>query len=108
MKKLVAVLVALVLVAGSMVGGYYIGKSKALSHVYPRTAVVTALEYDTDSVVVTDAVGYVWAFYGIENYEVGDMVSLIMNDNGTETITDDSVVDALYGGEIGFYEVSEG
>lgn len=69
---------------------------------YPRTAVVTDLDYDNDLVIITDWAGFDWVMEGIEDWQVGDLVSLLMYDCGTpDTIFDDEIVMAYYGGWIG-------
>lgn len=69
---------------------------------YPRTAVVTDLDYDNDLVIITDLAGLDWVMEGIEDWQVGDLVSLLMYDNNTpDTIFDDEIVMAYYGGWIG-------
>ena len=70
----------------------------ALGNFYPRAMQVTALDYEQDIVTCEDAVGFIWEFYGTEDYEVHDMVSCIMYDNCTENITDDWIVKAQYAG----------
>ena len=65
---------------------------------YPKTAVVTMLNTDKDEVYLIDPTGNIFIFKGIEDYHVGDAVSLIMSDNGTEKITDDIIVKAQYSG----------
>lgn len=67
---------------------------------YPRTFVVDSLDYERDMVIVVDAVGYEWEFVGTEDWEVGDMVSAIMYDNGTESIFDDSFSKIRYAGYV--------
>ena len=42
--------------------------------------------------------GFVWQFYGVEDWEEGDICSVIMNHNGTETIFDDIIITTRYGG----------
>ena len=72
-----------------------------MGSLYPRTAFVSELNYAEDVVTVTDCVGYDWQFYGCEDWEVGDMVSMIMSDNGTpNNIKDDIIVDCRYGATI--------
>ena len=69
--------------------------------IYPATAVVSYINYDTDTVVVTNATGYNQAFEGVEDLEVGDVMSLVMYANGTPWfIADDQVVSARYSGFI--------
>ena len=65
---------------------------------YPLTATVTKVDSLNNTVSVTDGSGFVWQFYGVEDWEEGDICSVIMNDNGTETIFDDIIVTTRYGG----------
>ena len=65
---------------------------------YPLTTIVTEINPEIDVVSITDNNGFVWQFYGIEDWEEGDICSVIMNDNGTETILDDIIVTTRYGG----------
>ena len=74
--------------------------ANAPNEVYPRTTVVAEINAETDTVVLTDSVGYVWEFYGVEDWQVGDICSCIMDTNGTENITDDIIVDARYNGRL--------
>lgn len=69
-----------------------------LGNTYPRAMEVVELETETDTVVCVDAVGLEWAFYGIEDYFVGDIVIATMYDEGTENIYDDSIIDTRYSG----------
>ena len=68
--------------------------------IYPTTAVVTDINYDTDIVTVINATGFVYTFEGVEDLIEGDVMSLIMFNNGTQTIGDDEVVSARYSGFI--------
>lgn len=70
----------------------------ALSFLYPKTAVVTELDYVTDIVTVEDCNGFEWEFEGCEDYMIDDVVGLIMYDNGTKEIFDDQIVEARYNG----------
>lgn len=65
---------------------------------YPKTVIVVELDEENDMVITEDAVGFIWEFYGVEDFEVGDMVSLLMFDCGTELIFDDEVIDAVFSG----------
>ena len=65
---------------------------------YPHTMTVTELKTAEDLVAVTDAVGHTWEFKGIEDWQIGDICSCIMNDNGTEQVEDDIIVDKRYDG----------
>jgi hypothetical protein len=67
-------------------------------HIYPLTTIVTETNPEIDVVTITDNNGFVWQFYGVEDWEKGDICSVIMNDNGTETIFDDIIITTRYGG----------
>lgn len=68
--------------------------------IYPRTMVVSEINTKSDTVVLTDNTGNVWEFYGVEDWQVGDICSCIMDTNGTENITDDAIIDVRYDGRI--------
>lgn len=68
---------------------------------YARTGFVVELDRENDIVVVEDWAGLTWEFYGIEDWEVNDIASMLMNDNGTpENIYDDEILSVRYGGQI--------
>ena len=70
----------------------------AKGEVYPLTALVGNLAYETDTVEVFDFNGNVWYFEGIEDWNVGDVCSMIMDDNGTDEVFDDIIICARYCG----------
>lgn len=87
-------IIALVLILISLV-------SSSLAEYYPRTAFVTSFDYMTDCVIATDWAGMEWEFTGIEDWQIDDIVSMMMDDNNTpDNIYDDIIVQALYGGSI--------
>ena len=63
---------------------------------YTLTTVVTSVEHSTDTVKVEDGNGTIWAFTGCEDWQIGDICSLIMSDNGTASIYDDEIVKTKY------------
>lgn len=65
---------------------------------YAQAMVVTELDRAQDVVTCTDATGNVWSFYGCEDYAEGDLVACIMDTMGTDTITDDAIIEARYTG----------
>lgn len=73
---------------------------KQTSHKYPMTGIVRELDEADDAVVVEDINGNRWAFLGIEDWEIGDIASIIMNDVGTEIIYDDVIVSVRYSGNL--------
>ena len=65
-------------------------------NVYAKTAIVTEIDRKNDLVTVRDGVGYEWQFYGVEDWMIGDYASMVMYDNKTKSIFDDSIIDVKY------------
>ena len=61
---------------------------------YPQAAVITALDYEADAVTVETATGFIFQFYGVEDFTEGDIVALLFYDNGTWQVIDDAIIDA--------------
>ena len=67
---------------------------------YALTTVVSKLDTENDAVVCYDSTGNSWVFHGIEDWEIGDICSMLMNDKGTPEIYDDEIVATRYGGHL--------
>lgn len=65
---------------------------------YPMTAIVVECDSSNDAVTVRDSEGQEFQFYGIEDWNVGDVASLLMDNSGTDRIFDDIIVKAHYSG----------
>lgn len=63
---------------------------------YPETAVV--VEICEDEVIVETYTGNLFGFYGSEDWFIGDIASLIIDDCGTSTVEDDIIITAKYSG----------
>lgn len=97
--KLIAICTVVVAVTLGMI--FFSMPAKADSCFYPRSAIVTELCPEEDLVVCQDAAKVIWEFYGIEDFEVGDLVSMLLWDCGTpNSIFDDEIIDAVYGGTL--------
>nr|DAR20345.1 MAG TPA: hypothetical protein [Caudoviricetes sp.] len=68
------------------------------SHLYPLSTVVT--EINNDIVTVEDSNGNIWSFNGVEDWQVGDCCALIMHDNSTSEIIDDTIISTQYQGRM--------
>ena len=68
----------------------------AASLIYPTTMEV--IHIDGDDLYLMNAAGHVYVMEGVEDYEVGDLVSLIMFSNDTPGIEDDIIISARYSG----------
>ena len=90
MKKIVALTAALLIAL--------LCTLTACAEFYPMTAIVIEIDEKYDVVTVVNAAGVYWMFEGVEDWTVGDLVALMMDDNGTTKIFDDMIVKAYYGG----------
>lgn len=66
---------------------------------YIKMSVVVACDEETEEITVIDATGNYWIFYGDE-WRVGDIAILLMNDASTETLYDDEIIETYYGGHM--------
>lgn len=76
------------------------GQLPGNSRIYPETAIVTELDYATDTVTVECFNGNLFSFYGTEDWAEGDICSMLMNDNGTPIVYDDEILSVKYSGYI--------
>ena len=82
-KIFTAIIITLVLVS--------IGCS-AMAEEYPACGIVVEINEEENLVFVEDFNGDVWVFEGIEDWFIGDICAMIMDDMDTETIYDDEIV----------------
>lgn len=89
MKRLAAiVLTALTLTSCAPIQG----------ETYTREMTVTEINTTEDIVVLACTEGHEWAFYGVENWLVGDNCTCTMDSKGTKDITDDEIIFTTYKG----------
>ncbi len=85
MKKIIAIIIILVC---------FVSTATA-ENLYPRFGNVIDLEWDSDCVSADDGLGNIWEFWGCDHFFFGDLVIMIMSDNGTpDWIYDDRVINA--------------
>lgn len=63
---------------------------------YPETGKVVSIS--GDAVTVETSTGNLFAFYGAEDWMVGDCISLIMDGCGTANVKDDVIITVKYSG----------
>ena len=80
--------------------GLFICLSVPRMNMYPLTTIVIDADRENDIVSCKDFSGNVWAFEGCEDYEPGDICSMIISDNGTANIKDDVIISTKYDGFI--------
>lgn len=91
MKKMIMVILVVVL---SLVG-------LAHSEEYAMVAMVDQVDLATDCFSAIDFGGYnVWEFDEVEDWMVGDLVAMVMEDNGTAEVSDDDVISYRYVGYV--------
>jgi len=96
MKKFAVIVLIVVLV--STLCGMLMNQLLNSADSYALTTEVVELDRENDIVVCEDFNGNLWEFYGCEDWQIDDIASLLMNDNGTPTIYDDEIVSARYNG----------
>ena len=107
MKKIIVSAIASAIIAALLFGFYQAGRREGsdVNHFYPETAIVTAIDYKTDIVTATCPGGIMWEFYGCGDYSEGDIVRMLMYDNGTPNdIQDDQIKIVWYAGTIEQFE----
>lgn len=71
-----------------------------INNLYALYTIVSDINYNDDIVYCTDFNGFIWSFYGVEDWAINDICSLTMYDNNTEIIYDDIILNATYSGYI--------
>lgn len=93
--------------------GYYtedIEGISTLDNLYPLTGIVTEIEYDVepevDLVTITCSNGNLFSWYADSSdcWMLNDLASCIMDNKGTEYVTDDEVLLAHYAGGLKHFE----
>ncbi|MBO5969929.1 MAG: hypothetical protein J6S14_15685 [Clostridia bacterium] len=73
-------------------------------NIYPETAIVIATEESYGWLSLMTANGNVFAYEtDVEDWQTGDICSLIMDSKGTETVKDDELIKIRYSGRIENY-----
>lgn len=67
---------------------------------YAKQGIVTAIDARQDMVTFTDTQDRAWSFYGVEDWQEGDMLACIMDTQGTDTVYDDVILCATYQGHV--------
>ena len=95
MKKVFAIIVLFTMI---------IAFSAAHAEIYPQTFIVDMIDSAQNALVLVDINGNEWIWFGVEDYDVGDIVAAIMDDNGTEIIYDDAIITIRYTGYVEGWE----
>lgn len=82
-------------------------QSRPVEKFYPLATVVVEADAENDIVTLEDGSGNLWAFEGVEDWELGDVCACIMGDNGTENISDDRIVSVRYCGNLKSFDLEK-
>lgn len=99
--KYIALCVVTAFLTLAVIGGLIalvVLSEKPVADTYALTTKVVELDRENDVVVCEDFNGNLWEFYGCEDWQIDDVASLLMDDNGTSAIYDDEIVNARYNG----------
>ena len=94
MKRMCIILVLVIVAVAVTMTGCRRNETK----IYPLSGIIVGINDELDLVTFSTSNGNKFSFYGVEDYEEGDRVACIMNDNGTDLIYDDIVILANYQG----------
>ena len=96
-SKQVAIIVLIIVIfsVGAYTFGWTMGESFDPSSTYTAPARVAEIDETTGWVTFVDWAGEAWCIRG-EGYEVDQLVVIIFNDNNTESIYDDLIIDVGY------------
>ena len=59
---------------------------------YVTQAKVIGIDTASDTVQIEDSHGKVWEFFGAENFQKGNSVIVLMDDQSTSTVYDDTIL----------------
>ena len=89
MKKIMYNTIVMVMLIVTIFSGVTI--ARLVNNNYTREGVVIATHASTEEVIIIDTIGNEWCFYGV-GYEVGDTVTMTMDNNNTDNIINDDII----------------
>ena len=63
---------------------------------YPTAGIVRNVDHFADMIYIVTFDGQEWAYEGAEDWAIGDIIAMLMDDMGTELIYDDEIVTVNY------------
>lgn len=87
------ILILMIVIGMAFVPFFSFGNSQ---DVYAKSGKIVELDYENDVVTCKDCVGYVWEFYGVEDWHVGDWCAMVLKTMGTQSILDDEIISVRY------------
>ena len=103
-RKIIIIILAILSVAvvGLLFAWAMRGTSKTVTGdvpaaYYTLSAQVCDADTRTDVVTFEDGSGNLWDAYDAEEWEVGEIVELLMHNHGTQDVTDDEIIGIAHG-----------
>lgn len=90
MKKIVLIAIAILILAIPFLS------YAETSNLYAKSGRIVELDEEHDIVTFVDCNGFLWCFYGVEDWNVGDWCAVIFDTMGTDTIFDDEIISVRY------------
>jgi hypothetical protein len=100
MKKIVTIILTMTLILACSVCFAESAVDEFASHIRPLCGIVIEVNYGENYIAIEDFTGNVWEWEGAEDWQEGDIAAMIMDDNGTESIFDDIILDIQYCGTL--------
>ena len=102
MKRIIAAIIIILLLL-TISGIVTVAKSRARvnymkNHWYPQCGTITEIYRKADMMVITDSTGNEWLWEGVEDFQTRDHVSMVIDDNGTDFVSDDKILKIQYMG----------
>ena len=97
---IITLLIGLVL---GLLHGYTIRK-----RLYPNALYVAETNKEENYVAAVSITGNAFKFSGVDDWMIGDVVAVIMDDKGTENVDDDVIIKKRYAGNLGLKESEYG
>ena len=92
MKRMMYNTMVTIMLIATIFGGVRIARLININNNnYTREGVVVATHTSNEEVIVVDATGNEWCFYGI-GYEESDTVTMTMDNNNTDNIINDDII----------------
>ena len=89
MKRIMYNAMIIMVLVINILGGVTL--ERLINNTYIREGVVVATDSSTEEVITVDTTGNEWCFYGI-GYMEGDSVTMIMDNNKTNNIINDDII----------------
>ena len=102
MKRIIAAIIIILLLL-TISGIVTVAKSRARvnymkNHWYPQCGIITSIDRTRDTMTITDSTGNRWIWEGVEDFQLRDHVSMVMDDNNSDFVLDDKIVKIYYMG----------